>query len=47
MVNSTLQPILHSSKLNNVPDEGLYGFEPTCYLGVYLPDTFWYGDKVS
>ncbi|MFP5076942.1 ABC transporter substrate-binding protein [Rhizobium sp. YIM 134829] len=47
MVNSTLQPILHSSKLNNVPDQGLYGFEPTCYLGVYLPDTFWYGDKVS
>jgi peptide/nickel transport system substrate-binding protein len=41
IVNQTLQPILRSSKLRNLPDEGLYGFDPTAYLGVYKPDTFW------
>lgn len=47
IVNGTLQPVLHSARLRNVPTEGLYGFEPTCYLGVYMPDTFWYSDEVS
>ncbi|MBA8879776.1 ABC transporter substrate-binding protein [Phyllobacterium myrsinacearum] len=41
LVNGTLQPILRSSRLQNVPDKGLYGFDPTCYLGIYMPDTFW------
>ncbi|OJF92354.1 ABC transporter substrate-binding protein [Pararhizobium antarcticum] len=45
MVNSVHQPVLSSSRLNNVPAEGLYGFEPTSFLGVYMPDTFWYGDS--
>jgi peptide/nickel transport system substrate-binding protein len=41
LVNGTLQPILHTKKLQNFPEKGLYGFEPTCYLGIYMPDTFW------
>jgi peptide/nickel transport system substrate-binding protein len=41
-VNGAMQPVVRSSKLRNVPEEGLYGFEPTSYLGVYMPDTFWY-----
>ena len=41
IVNQTLQPILRSARLHNVPEDGLYGFDPTCYLGVYKPDTFW------
>jgi peptide/nickel transport system substrate-binding protein len=41
IVNQTLQPVLRSARLHNVPEEGLYGFDPTCYLGVYKPDTFW------
>lgn len=41
IVNSTLQPILYTRRLRNMPAEALYGFEPTSYLGVYLPDTFW------
>ena len=28
-------------KLRNMPETGLYGFDPTCYFGVYMPDTFW------
>lgn len=43
-VNATLQPVVHSSRMRNVPTEGLYGFDPMSYLGVYMPDTFWYDD---
>lgn len=41
IVNAAKQPVLRSSRLRNMPDIGLYGFDPTCYLGVYMPDTFW------
>ncbi|MFN0113412.1 MAG: ABC transporter substrate-binding protein [Paracoccaceae bacterium] len=41
IINSTLQPIVHTRRLRNLPADGLYGFDPTSYLGVYLPDTFW------
>jgi peptide/nickel transport system substrate-binding protein len=41
LVNATWQPIVASSKLKNLPDSGLFGFNPTCYFGVYMPDTFW------
>ncbi|MCO5732355.1 ABC transporter substrate-binding protein [Rhizobium sp. SSA_523] len=41
-VNATLQPIVHARSLRNVPAEGLYGYDPLSYLGVYMPDTFWY-----
>jgi peptide/nickel transport system substrate-binding protein len=42
LINSTLQPILKSARLQNVPEHGLYGFDPTSYLGIYMPDTFWF-----
>ncbi len=45
LVNEALQPVFSSAKLRNVPDKGLYGFDPTCFLGVYMPDTFWYGEE--
>ncbi|MBX3567748.1 MAG: ABC transporter substrate-binding protein [Rhizobiaceae bacterium] len=44
LVNQTLQPVLASARLRNLPEAGLYGFDPTCYLGVYKPDTFWLED---
>ncbi|MDB5553630.1 MAG: peptide transporter substrate-binding protein [Rhizobium sp.] len=43
IVNASRQPVLRSARLQNVPEEGLYGFDPTCYLGVYMPDAFWFG----
>ena len=42
LINATLQPIVRSSRLVNIPEAGLYGFEPTCFFGVYMPDTFWF-----
>lgn len=44
LVNATLQPVVTSSRLRNVPENGLYGFDPTSFLGVYMPDTFWLGE---
>lgn len=41
IVSGGLQPIVVSNKLQNVPDEGIWAFEPTLYFGQYMPDTFW------
>jgi peptide/nickel transport system substrate-binding protein len=44
IVNSTLQPVVASRRLRNVPKDGWYSFEPGAFLGVYRPDTFWLAD---
>lgn len=41
-VNNTRQPVVVSDKLRNVPEEGIFTWEPTAYFGVYRPDTFWF-----
>jgi peptide/nickel transport system substrate-binding protein len=41
IVNATLQPVLSNARMRNMPDTALWGFDPTCYFGVYMPDTFW------
>jgi peptide/nickel transport system substrate-binding protein len=41
-VSSTLQPVVRRRTLKNVPDKALFAYAPTAYLGVYLPDTFFY-----
>lgn len=42
IVNSVLQPVVRSRRLRNLPEKALFGFDPTSYLGVYAPDTFWF-----
>lgn len=42
ILNQALQPVVRSSKLQNIPEKGLFGYDPTSYLGVYMPDTFWF-----
>ncbi len=44
-VNATPQPVLRTSRLKNFPADAMYGFDPTCYFGVYMPDTFWLSDE--
>ncbi|MFO1089769.1 MAG: ABC transporter substrate-binding protein [Hyphomicrobiales bacterium] len=46
-VASTLQPLVYNSKLRNVPTNGLFGYDPTAYLGVYMPDTFFYATEAQ
>jgi len=44
LVNATLLPIVASSRLRNIPETGLFSFNPTCFFGIYMPDTFWFED---
>ena len=42
-INSTLQPIVVSNDLQNVPEKGFYNWDPGAYFGIYKPDSFWIG----
>ena len=35
------QPVVINNALRNVPEEGIYNWEPGSYFGLYRPDTFW------
>lgn len=40
-VNNARQPVVVNRKLRNVPEEGIYTWDPTAFFGAYRPDTFW------
>jgi peptide/nickel transport system substrate-binding protein len=39
------QPVVVANNLRNVPEEGVYNWEPGAYFGVYNPDTFWFDQR--
>ena len=41
-VSGSLQPVVVSKRLKNVPEEGVWAYQPTLFFGHYLPDTFYY-----
>jgi peptide/nickel transport system substrate-binding protein len=41
IVSGVEQLIVVSNKLHNVPETGIYNFDPGAYFGMYHPDTFW------
>jgi peptide/nickel transport system substrate-binding protein len=43
-VNGVPQPVAVSNRLRNVPEQGLYNWEPGAYFGIYQPDTFWFDE---
>lgn len=45
IVNKTLQPVVLHRQLRNVPEKGVYNWDPGAYFGIYKPDTFWYAAK--
>ncbi len=44
IVNGTRQPVVVSDRMRNVPQSGLWSFQPSSYFGLYMPDTFFYTD---
>lgn len=44
LVGGVFQPVLVSRALRNVPEAAIYGWNPGAHLGIYMPDTFWFGD---
>ena len=43
-VNGAWQPVVVRRNLRNVPEDGIYNWDPGAYFGMYLPDTFWFDD---
>ncbi|MFC6673096.1 ABC transporter substrate-binding protein [Marinobacterium aestuariivivens] len=37
-----MQPVAVDAALRNVPDEGIWNWDPGAHFGLYLPDTFWF-----
>ena len=44
VVNGVQQPMVVSNALKNIPEKGLYNWEPGSFFGIYRPDTFWFTD---
>jgi peptide/nickel transport system substrate-binding protein len=44
-VAGVLQPVVVSDKLRNVPQEGIYNWDPGAFFGMYKPDGFWFGSS--
>ena len=47
IVNGTRQPVVVSRRMRNVPEQGLFSFEPGSFFGIYMPDTFFYADAAK
>jgi len=45
LISGTLQPVVVSKKLQNVPIKGIYNWDPGSHFGIYEPDTFWFIPK--
>jgi peptide/nickel transport system substrate-binding protein len=41
-VAGVLQPVVVNAKLRNVPEEGIYNWDPGAFFGIYKPDGFWF-----
>lgn len=41
LVAGVLQPVVVSNRLRNVPQEGMYNWDPGAHFGIYKPDGFW------
>ncbi|MEE8455327.1 MAG: ABC transporter substrate-binding protein, partial [Limibaculum sp.] len=42
VLNGVPQPVIVNNQLRNVPEVGIYNWEPSAYFGIYKPDSFWF-----
>lgn len=45
LISGVPQPVVVNRRLHNVPQKGVYNWEPGAYFGIYHPETFWYADR--
>lgn len=45
IVSGVLQPLVVNNELQNVPEDGIYNWDPGAYFGMYRPDTFWFTES--
>jgi peptide/nickel transport system substrate-binding protein len=41
-IGGVLQPVVVNDNLRNVPEKGIYNWDPGAYFGIYKPDHFWW-----
>lgn len=41
LASGVLQPVVASTRLENLPEEGFYNWDPGAHFGCYRPDRFW------
>jgi len=41
------QPVVVSNRLHNVPEQGIYSWDPGAHFGIYKPDCFWVDSSVA
>jgi peptide/nickel transport system substrate-binding protein len=41
VVCGVLQPVVARAALRNVPEKGIYNWDPGAFFGIYRPETFW------
>jgi peptide/nickel transport system substrate-binding protein len=44
-VAGVLQPVVVNDRLRNVPDKGMYNWDPGAQFGIYKPDGFWFAPE--
>jgi peptide/nickel transport system substrate-binding protein len=44
VVNGVAQPVVVRNTLRNVPEKGIYNWDPGAFFGIYRPDTFWFSE---
>ena len=47
IISGTLQPVVVSQRLRNVPATALYAYEPGGYFGLTMPDSFWFDQSAA
>jgi peptide/nickel transport system substrate-binding protein len=45
VVNGVSQPVVVRNTLRNVPEKGIYNWDPGAFFGIYRPDTFWFSEQ--
>lgn len=41
-VGGVLQPVVANDKLRNIPEKGIFNWDPGAFFGIYKPDHFWF-----
>jgi len=47
LIGGVLQPIVVNARLRNVPEDGIYNWDPGAHFGMYRPDGFWFDNRAS
>ena len=42
VINGVSQPVVVRNTLRNVPEKGIYNWDPGAFFGIYRPETFWF-----